>query len=357
MANDMKNRHTSSVLRRIVLGAMVVIGAFMFVLPLATNLPGKSAATGNLMTSFRPHMTDAALAQTAADQRTMAAMGQQLNTTMLPALATQLHMTPAQLSAYLTANFPSVGAGLAQFSTILSRFGGLQSTMAAQESNFQQADQIPTGFLPPTSMTALFLIPGGLLMVLGAIGLARPRAARAMIALTTAVGVVVVGGLLAVSMSSKTSAADRMTTAFAPVFATQSVQQMRADTNTVEAMATEFSQKTLPAIATALHMTPAQMGTLVTQQFPAVAAGQAQLPQIVERMATATGLVESNVNNYNQSASIPWSSGSMVTMFWLMMVPGLLVVVAGAGALVFGGGRRRVASLPIPRAHAGAMHS
>ncbi len=229
--------------------------------------------------------------------------------------------------------------------------------MAAQQSNFQQADQIPTGFLPPTSMTLLFLIPGGLLIVFGVIGLARQRVARAMIAVTTAVGLVVVGGLLAVSMYSKTSAADQMTTAFAPVFATQSVQQMRADTNTVEAMATEFTQKTLPAIATALHMTPAQMGTLVAQQFPAVATGVAQLPQIVQRMATDTALIENNVNNYNQSASIPWSPGSMLTMFWLMMVPGLLVVFAGAGALVIGGGRRRTASLPIGRAHAGAMRS
>ena len=47
MADDMRNGHTSSVVRRIVLGAMVVIGAFMFVLPLATNLPGKSAASGD----------------------------------------------------------------------------------------------------------------------------------------------------------------------------------------------------------------------------------------------------------------------------------------------------------------------
>ncbi len=357
MADDMRNRHTSSVVRRVVLGAMVVIGAFMFVLPLATNLPGKSAASGNLMTSFRPQMTNVALAQGAADQHTMAAMGSQLNTVMLPALATQLHMTPAQLSAYLATNFPSVGTGMAQFSTILAHFGSLQSTMAAQQSNFHQADQIPTAFLPPASMTLLFLIPGGLLVVLGVIGLTAPRAARAMVAVTTAVGLVVVGGLLAVSMYSKASAADHMTTAFAPVFTTQSVQQMRADTTTVEAMATEFTQKTLPAIATNLHMTPAQLSALVTQQFPAVATGVAQLPQIVQRMAAATALVENNVNNYNQSASIPWSPGSMVAMFWLMMVPGLLAVFAGAGALLVGGGRRRVASLPASRAHAGAMHS
>ncbi len=126
MSNDMRSGHASSVVRRIVLGAMVVLGAFMFVLPLATNLPGKSAATGDLMSAFRPQMTNAALAQGVADEHTMAAMGLQLNTTMLPALATQLHMTPAQLSAYLATNFPAVGTGMAQFSTILAHVGNLE---------------------------------------------------------------------------------------------------------------------------------------------------------------------------------------------------------------------------------------
>src|ERR1700674_2925975 len=108
MANELSNRHSRSLVHRIALGAMVVIGAFLIVLPLATDLPGKSAASGSMMAAFRPQMSNVALAQGIADQQTMAAMGQQMNTAMLPALATQLHMTPDQLSAYLAANYPAV---------------------------------------------------------------------------------------------------------------------------------------------------------------------------------------------------------------------------------------------------------
>jgi hypothetical protein len=356
MATEANGEHTRGLVQRIALVAMVVIGAFLIVLPLATRLPSKSAATGDMMTAFRPQMTDAALAQGAADGQTMAAMGQQLNTGMIPALAQQMKMTPDQMSAYLGTNFPAVGKGMAEFNTILPFFGNLQATMQAQQANYQQADQIPTGFLPPTSMTWLFVLPGAAFVLLGLFGLARPRLGRAMIAGAGVVGIVLVVGLLAVSMYGKASSADTMTTAFSPVFATQNVQQARADTNTVEAMSAQFTQQALPGLATALHMTPTQMSAMLTQQFPAVATGVAQLPQIVQRMETATSLIEGNVDNYNQSAAIPWSPGSMVAMFWLMMAPAVLAVVLAAGALLATAGHPTVRHAAVPRPRAGALH-
>ena len=161
-------------------------------------------------------------------------------------------------------------------------------------------------------------------------------------------------GVGASGLPAKASAADDMTTAFKPIFATQSVQQAAAYTSDVQAMSVEFTQKALPGLATALHMTPAQMSAMMTQAFPAVATGVAQLPTIVQRMRTATGLIGSNVENYNQSASIPWSPGSMVAMFWLMMLPALLVLAVGAGALALTG-RSGAASQPLPRLR-GAYH-
>ena len=356
MPKELSNGRTRGLVERIALGAMVVLGAFLIVLALATNLPGKSAATGNMMTSFRPQMSDAALAQGQTDQRTMAAMGQQLNSAMLPALAAKMHMTPAQMSAYIASNFPAVGKGSAQFGAILTNFGTLQASMQAQQANYQQADQIPTGFLPPSTMTWLFVVPGAALILLGVFGLVRPRVARPMLAVAGAVGLVIVSGLLAGSMFGKASSADQMTTAFKPVFAAQSAQQARADTNTVKAMAAELTQKALPGLGTALHMTPTQMSGLMSQQFPAVATGVSQLPQIVQRMDAATSLIEGNVDNYNQSASIPWTPGSMTLMVWLMMIPALLAIAFAAGGLLLAG-RGTVAHVAAPRQAAGALHS
>jgi hypothetical protein len=342
-------------IRRVALLTVAVVGAFLIILPLATGLPGKSAASGTMMAAFRPQMSTPALAQGSADEQTMSAMAQQLNAGMIPALAAQMHMTPQQLSAYLASNYPAVAKGMAEFGSILPFFASTQSTMAAQQQNFRQADQIPTGFLAPTTMSVLFIIPGALLLILGLLGLARPRYARRLLAAGGAVGLIMAIGLLAVSMYGKASAADTMTSAFKPIFATQSVQQARADVTTVQAMSTEFTQKALPGLATALHLTPAQLTGMMTQDFPAVAAGVTQMPAIVQRMETATGLIEANVDNFNQSASIPWSPGSMVTMFWFMMVPALLAV--GFGLTAFGFTRRHGAlMLPTQRPH-GAVHS
>lgn len=330
-------------LTRAVLAALVVLGAFLIVLPLAIGLPGKSAASGILMNAFRPQMSSTALAQSRTDAQTMSAMTTQLDTQMIPALAAQMHMTPQQLSAYLAGNFPAVGKGLAEVGTILPFFRSLEATMQAQQTNFQQADQIPTGFLPPTTMSALYIVPGVLLLLIGGIGLYRPRYARRFVAAGSAVGLVLVAGLFSISMYGKASSADTMTTAFKPIFTTQSVQNARAYTTTVEAMSTQFAQQTLPAVAAALHMTPLQLNALVAKDFPAVAAGVTQLPQIVGRMETATRLIQANVDNFNQSASIPWAPGSMVAMFWFMMIPGLLAFVLGAGALALTQPRRSVA--------------
>ncbi len=343
------------VVTRAALVALAVIGAFLIILPLATGLPGKSAATGNMMNAFRPHMSSASLAQNQADQQTMTAMVRQLETGMIPALAAQMHMTPQQLSAYLAGNYPSVGKGMTEFGTIVPFFRNLQATMQAQQVNFQQADQIPTAFLPPTTMTSLFIVPGALLLLFGLVGLYRPKYGRKLVAAGSAVGLIVIAGLFSVSMYGKASAADEMTAAFKPIFTTQSVQYARAYTDTVRAMSTEFTQQALPGIATALHVTPAQLTGMMAKDFPAVAAGVVQLPQIVQRMATSTQLIQANVNNFNQSASIPWSPGSMVAMFWLMMVPGLLAFGLGAGALAFTQGRRTLVT-PQRRTH-GALHS
>ena len=354
MRRDNELTRTRGRLARASLAAVAAIGAFLIVLPLATSLPGKSDASGTMMTAFRPQMSDTALAQGGADQQTMAAMAQQLNGEMMPALAAQMHMTPQQLTAYLSAHFPATAKGMATLPAMLPYFADLQATMQSQQANYQQADQIPTGFLPPTTMTVLFVVPGSLLLLAGLFGLYRPARRRAALAAASVVALLTVVGLLSVSMYSKAAAADDMTTAFRPVFAAQSVQQARAYTNTAQAMSDEFTTATLPGLATALHMTPVQMTAMMAHSYPAVAGGVSQLPQIMQRMQTATALIENNAGNYEQSASIPWSPGSMVTMFWFMMVPALLALAIGAGAMAITYTRRLM--LQPGRTLRGALH-
>jgi hypothetical protein len=324
----------SSTLQRVALAAMAVIGAFLVAFPLAIGLPGKTAASRDLMNAMRPQLSTTGLAQARTDTQTVRAMASQLSTDMLPTLGAQLHMTPQQLQAYLTTGFPAVASGVAQVDGILARATGLQATMAAEQSNFRQADQIPTGFLPPTAMTWLFVAPGLVLLVIAGLGILRPAQARRLLAAGAAVGLALSVGLLATTLYAKASAADDLNTAFTPVFATAGVQQIHADTTTVASMSTELSQKALPAIAQALGMSATQLDQLVAGRFPAVATGLNELPQIVQRMQTSAALIEGNAGNFRQVTAIPWTSGTMVTLYWFMMVPALLILVVGAGAFL-----------------------
>jgi len=327
-------RHGTAV--RIALGVAGVLGAFLIAFPLAIGLPGKSAASGDLMTAMRPMMTDQALAQGGADQKTVAAMSTELTTRMIPALAAQMGVTPQQLTASFGQNLPAMARGLAEMPTLQARFGALQTLMVQQQSNFRQADQIPTSFMPPTTMTSLFLVPGAILVLIAGFGLLRPRRARQMVAAGGAVAVVMAAGLLATSMYGKASSADDMTAAFRPVFAASAVQQTQALTADARAMSAELTTKALPAFATALHVTPAQLAQTMATSFPAVTAGMQQLPGIVDRMGAAGSLIAAQKDNFDKTAAIPWEPGSMVGVFWSMMAPALIVLAVAAGALLTG---------------------
>jgi len=325
-------RHGTAV--RAALWVAAVLGAFLIVFPLAIGLPGKSAASGDLMSAMRPMMTDQALAQGRADQSTMASMSSQLTGKMIPTLATQLGMTPQQLNAYFGQNLPATARGLGEVGTLQASFGGMQSLMEQQQANFRQADQIPTSFMPPTTMTSLFLVPGIVLVLVAAIGLVRPRRARQMVAATGVVAIVMSAGLLATSMYGKASAADEMTAAFRPVFAASSIQQTQALTADASAMATELTQKALPAFAAALHVSPSQLAAGMATSYPAVTAGMQELPGIIGRMDGAATLIATQKDNFDQTAAIPWTPGSMVGVFWSMMAPALLILVVAAGTLL-----------------------
>jgi len=340
--------------RRIALGAVAVIGAFLVIFPLAIGLPGKSAASGDMMTAFRPQMTDTALAAGSADIATVGAMSKQMQTQMLPDLAAQMHLSQQQMGQFFATSFPAVSTGMQQLPQVMARFGGLHQIMVDQQGNYQQADQIPTPFLPPTTMTLLFVLPGGVLLLIAAFGFYRPARARQLIAGGAIVGVLLGAGLLATSMYGKASAADSMDTAFKPVFAAQAVQQARTDVTTMAAMGDELAGKTLPALASVLKVTPQQLSGMMAAKYPDVAAGVAAMPAIMQRMQTSVSLIEGNVDNYAQTASIPWQPGSMVTVYWYMMVPALLLMAVGAGALL--ATRERTLGATVTTWRAGHLH-
>ncbi len=200
--------------------AVVVVGVLLIVAPFALGIPAKASAGQRMMDDFRPLMQPANVEQTASYYNDVfvplgeivPAMSQE-NTDkfvgyvqaftalgvdaekLVPALAQAMNMTTAQVGAFMAAQFPAMSELLqnlpamqADFDSLvtlmaanvgifeqvpagLTHYKPLVSTMQANVADYDKADQLP----PMGLFTWFFVVPGLVLVALGAFGLRSDR--------------------------------------------------------------------------------------------------------------------------------------------------------------------------------------
>jgi hypothetical protein len=124
----------------------VALGAVLVAAPLALSLPQKASDADQLNKNLKPVYTVALVTQAHGALTTVSAMGTQLQATMLPALAAQLNMTPAQLQRFMGANFPATSAALGNLPAAMPRF---QNMVQAFDGNLDNYDTLkPVSFVP-----------------------------------------------------------------------------------------------------------------------------------------------------------------------------------------------------------------
>src|SRR5689334_19110189 len=111
------DRVKEAAMTRKVLWPVLVIGLALIVAPFAISLPSRASAGQDMIDNFHPIMQPAAVAttvkyydQTFVPLRPVAVTGVAAASEtpqLIGALATQLHMTPAQLQKFLGTNFPA----------------------------------------------------------------------------------------------------------------------------------------------------------------------------------------------------------------------------------------------------------
>lgn len=148
----------------------VVLGVLMIALPLVLSLPSKASDSDQLNANLKPVYTAALVTQANGALTTVSAMGTQLQSTMLPALAAQLHMTPAQLQQMMTTSYPATAAALASLPTALPRFQSLVQTF---DSNLGNYDTLKPVSFEPIIWTTMGL--GLLIAICGSAALLWPR--------------------------------------------------------------------------------------------------------------------------------------------------------------------------------------
>lgn len=140
--------------------AAIVLGLLLVVLPILLTLPTKAADADKLNANLKPVYTQALVTNAKGALSTIGAMGDEMQTKMLPALATQLNMTPEQLQTFLATNFPVTAQALQTMPTSMARFNGLVNVFDKNLPNYNTLKPVGLARLIWTLIFAGALVAG-----------------------------------------------------------------------------------------------------------------------------------------------------------------------------------------------------
>jgi hypothetical protein len=173
---------------------------------------------------------------------------------------------------------------------------------------------------------------------------------RTLLAILLVVGVALIVAPISMSMFSRTSAGEQTVNTFRPIMQPASVKTTADYYYNVFTKLRPFAlmmpgvqqdaQKLVPALAQALHMTPAQVQKMLQTQFPSMAMLLQSLPQAVaifnrvppglDHYKPLVTTMQANVSNYAAIDAMP----PMGLFPWFFVAPGILIVLAAGGLLV-----------------------
>jgi hypothetical protein len=115
----------------------VVLGIVVIASTLLLNLLGKSSDADAMNDAFRPAYTQELVDQSGQALQVVGAMGGQLQSDVIPAVAQQMQMSAEETLAFIGENYPATGAALEALPDAMGRFQVLVDTFDAQLGNYQ----------------------------------------------------------------------------------------------------------------------------------------------------------------------------------------------------------------------------
>ena len=137
-----------------------VVGAVLLITTFALNLPQKAADADELNENLTPIYTQELIDGAEGSLAVVGAMGQEMQTKMLPDLAASLGMSPDELNAFMGENFPATAAAMQSMPESLPRFEAFVATFAMNLDNYETIQ--PVSFTPIIWM----MVIGGILILL-----------------------------------------------------------------------------------------------------------------------------------------------------------------------------------------------
>lgn len=312
--------------QRIAAVGVIAVGIVIFASAFTANLFTVAPAFEDLTDGFRDTvMTDAAVEQARADIAALEAVSAEFESSVAPTLAASLEMDQATFAGFMQSEFPAVAAGAESLPAITAQFNDVINLIDSQQANFARADEIPTNNLPATLVPWEIALIGLLGIGIGALMMRRSRAAAIA---AVVVGLLAVGGAVALSLVDKSNAADDMNEAFKPVYTNELVVQSQGALNVVGAMGNEMQTTMVPALAQQQGMSVEQMQGFIAESFPATAAALQAMPDALERFNGMVTVFDSQLENYDTIKST-----ALTPVAWTVVVGGVLMAAFGLWAL------------------------
>lgn len=322
---------------KILAGGVMIAGIAMLISLVQADLFGIAPEFEDMTDGFRPIMEHEALDTTAADVAALGAVSQEFGTSVMPQMSQALGMDQETFGGFMAAEFPAVATGVAALPGVVDEFTFVVNQLADQQSNFERADDIPTGFLPATTMPWIILIIGGGMLITGGFMFFRARSGSFA---TLGFGVLVLVAAIGPAFVPKANAADDMNSALKPVYTAEMVEGAGGAVQVVGAMGQEMQTAMLPALATQLELTEEQLNGFLGQ-FPATAAALQELPQALGRFTVLVETFDAELPNY-QAVQVE----SLTPVAWTVIITGIATALLGlVGVLWF----RREEPVSMPR--------
>jgi len=305
--------------RRVGSITLVAVGIALVAGTLGFQMFSRAPAFEKMTNDFQKNVTPATVAALQTDVADLKAAGTELQTTGIPALAGLLHMTPEQFATVAQQRFPAVVAAVQQIPQTAASFEKLLGVIAAQDPHLRSAAAIPAKSISTTVVPWLILGSG---VVFVGLGLARARMTSAV---AVGLGALMIIGVFAFSLPSKTSDADALNRAMKPFFTQQQIDASRAALASLDTTSGELTGPVLNAIAAAQHVPASQLIGPFASQFPALTKALIALPDATEKVNGLTATFERNLGNYNKVAPFHFLAAT-----WVVVAAGLLVMAGGA---------------------------
>jgi hypothetical protein len=316
---------------------LVLAGLVLVVEPFADKLFSRTQKFEAMTADFRPVMRPETIATFRQDLQTLSALPAALQSSLIPALAQQAHVTPAQLQQLLASNYPAITNGVQAIGPLSAQLTRTLDTMQSQLSDFEKTDAIPTKTRSTEGIPWALLLTGIVALIAGFAVFSPGRIAPAV---AVVLGALLIGVPLVTSMPTKTPAADRLNASNRALITTANAEALNTAVTTLTALGTEFQTKLIPDLAARFQIPPAQ---LVAN--PVVASLATALPAGLQRIQTAATLIDSNVARYEAVRPV-----SFVRVMWVSIGSGMAALLAGILGLAYAQGAAEVREHRIRRA-------